>query len=97
MKAKDTVISMPEMKNVSLCIQMENILLEQAEITWKAREPEIAEARKAGIKEMVEGLLKWRGRINYSNGTVTFVVPMPILEQWEAFSKQEVKDENDKP
>ena len=30
----------------------------QAEITWKAREPEIAEARKAGIKEVVDEIFR---------------------------------------
>lgn len=30
----------------------------QAELTWKAREPEIEEARKAGRQEVVEFLVK---------------------------------------
>ena len=36
----------------------------QAEITWKAREPEIEEARKAGIKEVAEHLFTINSNLN---------------------------------
>ena len=38
---------------------------EQAEITWKAREPEIAEARKDGMREVVEWVDKNLLHTNY--------------------------------
>ena len=58
MEAKDSVLSLVSVANESLRIQMQRILEEQAQITWKAREPEIAEARKAGMREVVEWVRK---------------------------------------
>ena len=55
----------------------------QAEATWTAREPEIDEARKAGIREVAEWLYRWKGRINSTVGTITFVIPMPDLNRIE--------------
>ena len=41
---------------------------EQAEITWKAREPEIAEARKDGMREVVEWIERFALRYHEAGG-----------------------------
>ena len=72
MEARDTVVSLADLivKTIDIeimalgsrdeCIKaLRKHLLTQAEITWKAREPEIAEARKAGFEDAIsssEGL-----------------------------------------
>ena len=56
MEAKDTVMSEEELQAgyCEGCYDVEYLIRRQAEITWKAREPEIAEAKKVGIKEIEE-------------------------------------------
>ncbi|MCJ7459337.1 MAG: hypothetical protein MUP17_10125, partial [candidate division Zixibacteria bacterium] len=52
----------------------------QAEITWKARELEIIEARKAGIREVVE----WIER----NTTVNIPNTEDYCKEWQAFKEK---------
>ena len=63
----DTVMNQIQMAEAiieSNTLPMGQALIEhQAIITWKAREPEVAEARKAGIKEVVEWVIE-----RYDNG-----------------------------
>jgi len=67
MEAKDTIMSDKQIQAVynSLKMKAPNWIPEidrattqaQAEITWNAREPEIEEARLAGIKEVVDWII----------------------------------------
>ena len=58
----DTVMNQIQMAEAiieSNTLPMGQALIEhQAIITWKAREPEVAEARKAGIKEVADWVEK---------------------------------------
>ena len=54
-EAKDTVIKMKWM-NKEVQEDQDRLLLQQAEITWKARQPEIDEAYSLGYKEAQNNL-----------------------------------------
>lgn len=60
----------------------------QAEITWKAREPEIAEARKAGIKEVVE----WINSHSFSADPWNYYEFSE--KEWQAFLKKKGIDQS---
>ncbi len=59
---------------------------EIAEITWKARDPEIAEARKAGMREVVEWFFA-RSTAQETDFTPKIIAFTMNYEEWQAFLK----------
>ena len=88
MEAKDTIMTRlwaGEGKEASK--QITNLLKQQAEITWKAREPEIVEARKVGRKEVVDLLKLFNPRVGDLDKGFAFLLDTPLwqakLKEWE--------------
>lgn len=113
MAAKDTVMSdeqirgivrsyMPgleeHLKHIKLAAHQE-VALTQAELTWAAREPEIAEARREGIKECLKDLIvaNTAEGAELSQRVTNLLYKWQTIEIWLARARQSGEESSPPP